>query len=74
MLIWFSLSSFFFFLAQNDAATLNRQENEMNKMLSDKSVLIMNLPEADSSVLNQATDSAKQSIVSARNQLNNTQR
>ena len=74
MLIWFSLSSFFFFVAQSDAATLNRQENEMNKMLSDKSVLIMNLPEADSSVLNQATDSAKQSIVSARNQLNNTQR
>ena len=46
----------------------------MNKMLSDKSVLIMNLPETNSSVLNQATDSAKQSIVSARNQLNNTQR
>ena len=64
----------FFFSTQNDATTLNRQENEMNKMLSDKSVLIMNLPEADSSVLNQATDSAKQSIVSARNQLNNTQR
>ena len=64
----------FFFFAQNDAATLNRQENEMNKMLSDKSVLNMNLPEADSSVITQATDSAKQSIVSARNQLNNTQR